>query len=169
MQHSATCLELSAKSISTTQEIKKSARIRLFLRDRNITIPTASSNPDGHTLFFFSFFSLSLFLTLWHRFTCASVRNVPVNTRPVYRSFACYTLWHWPRTETVNITGIAQWLKRRTRDRKVAGSSPARAVGDFSYPRSAFLCCYFGIRSTPVLQQQHVNDPGHSAKSAGYS
>ena len=25
---------------------------------------------------------------------------------------------------------------------------------------------YFGIRSTPVLPQQHVKDPGHSAKSA---
>ena len=26
---------------------------------------------------------------------------------------------------------------------------------------------YFGIRSTPVLPQQQVQDPGHSAKSAG--
>ena len=30
---------------------------------------------------------------------------------------------------------------------------------------------HFGIRSTPVLLQQHVKDPGHSAKAlvAGYS
>ena len=66
----------------------------------------------------------------------------------------------------MNITAIAQWLKRRTRDQKVAGSSPARAAGEFSSPMPAFLCCYVGIRSTSVLQQQHVNDPGHSAKSA---
>ena len=26
---------------------------------------------------------------------------------------------------------------------------------------------YFGIRSTPVLPQEHVKDPGHSAKSTG--
>ena len=26
---------------------------------------------------------------------------------------------------------------------------------------------YFGIRSTPVLPQQHVKGPGQSAKSAG--
>ena len=26
---------------------------------------------------------------------------------------------------------------------------------------------YFGIRSTPVLPQQHLKDPGHSAKSTG--
>ena len=42
---------------------------------------------------------------------------------------------------------------------------PTGEVGDF-FSRVNFLCCYFGIRSTSVLQQQHVNDPGHSAKSA---
>ena len=61
---------------------------------------------------------------------------------------------------------MAQWLERR--DRKVPGSSPGGAAGEVSSPRSA-LCadCYFGIRSTSVLPQYHVNDPGHSAKGAG--
>ena len=65
-------------------------------------------------------------------------------------------------------TEIAQWLERRTRDWKVAGSSPRRNGGRiFFSPESA----YFGIRSTPVLPQQYVKDPGHSAKVqvAGYS
>ena len=34
-------------------------------------------------------------------------------------------------------------------------------------PGSTFCAdSYFGICSTPVLPQQHVKDPGHSAKSA---
>ena len=45
---------------------------------------------------------------------------------------------------------------------------PAGAAGEFSSPESTFCAdSYFGIRSTPVLPQQHVKDPGHSAKSAG--
>ena len=44
---------------------------------------------------------------------------------------------------------------------------PARAAGKFSLP-VGFLCwLLFGVRSTPVLPQWHVKDPGHSAKSAG--
>ena len=45
---------------------------------------------------------------------------------------------------------------------------PAGAAGEFSSPESTFYAdSYFGIRSTPVLPQYHVKDPGHSAKSAG--
>ena len=44
---------------------------------------------------------------------------------------------------------------------------PAGTAGGFSSPGSAFCAdSYFGIRSTPVLPQQHVKDAGHSAKSA---
>ena len=43
-----------------------------------------------------------------------------------------------------------------------------RAAGELSSPVSTFCAdSSFGIRSTPVLRQQHVTDPGHSAKSAG--
>ena len=64
--------------------------------------------------------------------------------------------------------GIAQWIERRTRDRKVVGSNPYRSSGEFSSPGSTFCVdSYFGIRSTTVLPQQHVKDAGHSAKSAG--
>ena len=46
--------------------------------------------------------------------------------------------------------------------------TPAGVAGEFSSPGSTFCAdSYFGIRSTPVLPQQHVKDPGHSAKSAG--
>ena len=44
---------------------------------------------------------------------------------------------------------------------------PARAAGEYSSPGSTFCAdSYYGIRSTPVLPEQHVKDPGHSAKSA---
>ena len=66
--------------------------------------------------------------------------------------------------------GIAQWLECRARDRRVPGSNPGKSGGRtfFSSPGSTFCAdSYFGIRSTPVLPQYHVQDPGHSAKSAG--
>ena len=45
---------------------------------------------------------------------------------------------------------------------------PEGAAEEFSSPGSTFSAdSYFGIRSTPVLTQKHVKDPGHSAKSAG--
>ena len=44
----------------------------------------------------------------------------------------------------------------------------AGEAGEFSSPGSTFCAdSYFSIRSTPVLPQQQVKDPGHSAKSAG--
>ena len=55
-------------------------------------------------------------------------------------------------------------VERRTRDRKVR--IQAGEAGEFSSPGSAFCAgAYFG--SIPMLPQKHVNDPGHSAKSAG--
>ena len=45
---------------------------------------------------------------------------------------------------------------------------PAGAAGEFSSPWSTFSAdSYFGTRSTPVIPQQHVKDPEHSAESAG--
>ena len=45
---------------------------------------------------------------------------------------------------------------------------PAGAAGELSSPASTFVAdSHFGIRSTPVLPQQRVKDPGHSAESAG--
>ena len=53
---------------------------------------------------------------------------------------------------------IAQWLEHQ----KVAGST----TGECYSPGSTFCAdSYFGIRSTPVLPQQHVQEPGLSAKS----
>ena len=45
---------------------------------------------------------------------------------------------------------------------------PAEAAGEFCSPWLT-LCAdsYFAICLTPILQQKHVKDPGHSAKSAG--
>ena len=44
---------------------------------------------------------------------------------------------------------------------------PAGAAGEFSSPVNFVCRLSFGVRSTPVLPQWHVKDPGHSAKSAG--
>ena len=58
--------------------------------------------------------------------------------------------------------GIAQQLECRTHVWKVTGLNPCRSS------RRIFCAdSYFGICSTPMLPQQHVKDPGHSAKSAG--
>ena len=46
--------------------------------------------------------------------------------------------------------GIACWLERRTRDRKVAGSNPGRSGGRIFFSRVNFVCrLLFGVRSTP--------------------
>ena len=41
------------------------------------------------------------------------------------------------------------------------------AAGDFSSPELTLCADSYSVRSTPVLPQWHVKDPGHSAKSAG--
>ena len=50
--------------------------------------------------------------------------------------------------------GIAQWLERRARDRKVVGSNPCRSGGRFFFFQGQLsVFSNFGIRSTPVLLQ----------------
>ena len=56
-------------------------------------------------------------------------------------------------------------VKRRARDRRVASSNPG---GRIFFSRVNCVCSLlFGVHSIRVLPQWHVNDPGHSAKSAG--
>ena len=58
---------------------------------------------------------------------------------------------------------MACWSERRIPDWKVESSNP----GIFFF-RINFVCWLLvGVRSTPVVPQWHVKDPGHSAKSAG--
>ena len=46
--------------------------------------------------------------------------------------------------------------------------NPGRSDGRIFVSRVNFVCwLLFGVRSIPMLQQWHVQDPGHSAKSAG--
>ena len=64
--------------------------------------------------------------------------------------------------------GIAQWVECQTRDQKVLGSSPCRSGQQIFFHKVNFLCwLIFSMCSTPVLLQLHVQDPSHSAKSAG--
>ena len=59
-------------------------------------------------------------------------------------------------------------VKRRTRDRMVESSNPGRSGGIIFFSRVNFVCwLLFGVRSTSMLRQWHVKDPGRSAKSAG--
>ena len=64
--------------------------------------------------------------------------------------------------------GIACRLERQTHDQKVASLNPGRSGGRIFFSRFSFVCwLLFGVRSTPMLLQWHIKDPGHSAKSAG--
>ena len=90
--------------------------------------------------------------TLWSVMKCSALECSAMQRSVVY----------------CNGAGIACWLERLTRDRKVASSNPGRIGGRIFFPRVNFVCwLLFGVRSTPVLPQWHVKDPGHSAKSAG--
>ena len=65
--------------------------------------------------------------------------------------------------------GIAQWLERRTHDWKVAGSNPCWSGGIIFLLQGwlSVLTLILVSVPPPVLPQQHIKDPGHSAKSAG--
>ena len=65
-------------------------------------------------------------------------------------------------------SGDSLLVESRTCDRKVASSSPCRNSSKIFFSRVNFLCwLLLGVRSTPVLLQWHVKDPGHSAESTG--
>ena len=64
---------------------------------------------------------------------------------------------------------MAQWKRDGLVIERYRVRIPVGAAGGFSSPGSIFCAdSYFGISSTPVLLQQHVKDPGHSAKRAGH-
>ena len=68
----------------------------------------------------------------------------------------------------INVDGIACWLERRTRDRKVASSNPGRSGERIFFSRVNFVCwLLFGVCSSPLLLLWHIKYPGYSAKSAG--
>ena len=65
-------------------------------------------------------------------------------------------------------SGITQWLERRNRDWKVAGSNPCRRGGRVFFSRVNFLCwLLFRYPFHPRVTAVALKDPGHSAKSAG--
>ena len=76
--------------------------------------------------------------------------------------------WKEKRKGIYRGAGIACWLQRRTLDRKVASLNPGRSGGRIFFSRVNFVCwLLFSVPPTPGLPQWHVQDPGHSAKSAG--
>ena len=84
-------------------------------------------------------------------------------------SFAATSLSNNPFQDRYIVNaGTACWLGHRTRDRKVASWNPGRSSGRIFFSRVIFVCwLLFGVRSTPILPQWYVKDPGHSAQSAG--
>ena len=62
-------------------------------------------------------------------------------------------------------------IERRTRDRKVSGSSPGMSGGRIFFLMKSTFCAdsLFSVSvPTPYyVEQLHVKDPGHSAKSVG--
>ena len=84
--------------------------------------------------------------------TTSKLRSLPLRTH----GYGRFSFKAWDRSDRYlsRGAGIAQWLKRRTRDRKVIVRVPAGAAGEFSSPLSTFYAdSYFGTRSTPVLPQ----------------
>ena len=80
----------------------------------------------------------------------------------------CFYLLTWYFLQGLNVTGIACWLERRTRDQKVSSLNPGRSRGIIFFSRVNFVCwLLFGVHSTPVLPQRHIWDPSYSAASAG--
>ena len=85
--------------------------------------------------------------------------------RALHMTCKSWTLAGWPSGLPVPLcicmvctargAGIACWLERRTRDRKVASSNPGRSGGRrIFFSRVDFVCwLLFGVRSTPVLPQ----------------
>ena len=64
--------------------------------------------------------------------------------------------------------GVAQWLERRTRDRKVAGSNPCWSGGRIFFSRVNFLCwLLFRYPFHPLVTAVARKRPRLSAKSAG--
>ena len=65
--------------------------------------------------------------------------------------------------------GISRWLERRTRERKVGGSSPGRSGGRIFFSRvKFFVLTFISVSvSTFVSLQWHVKYLSHFAKRAG--
>ena len=75
--------------------------------------------------------------------------------KPRLGEMLAFTLWivcvlcagrfrHIPLGSHRTGAGIAQWLERRIRERKVTGSSPAGAAGEISSPESTFCADSYG-------------------------
>ena len=97
------------------------------------------------------FYSLSIYVDihelpkLWWYFSCI---------------FLVVSHGHWG-------AGIAQWLERRTRHQKVAGSKPCKSSRRISFSRVTFLCWLLLLYPFhPHVTTVAYKDPGHSAKSA---
>ena len=63
--------------------------------------------------------------------------------------------------------GVAQRLSTGLVIERSRVRVPAGAAGEFSSPGSTFCADTEVSVLSPVLLQQHVKDPGHSAKNAG--
>ena len=61
-------------------------------------------------------------------------------------------------------SGDSSEVERRTRDRKVSGSSPGRNGGRIFFSRVSILCSLISVSVPPLCYS--VKDHGHSAKSA---
>ena len=78
-----------------------------------------------------------------------------------------YALCSWQRSKYEEGARIACWWECRTRDQNFVSSNPSMSFWRIFFSRPSFVWWFiFGVRSTSMLMQWHVKDPGHSAKSA---
>ena len=106
-------------------------------------------------------YMLFSYLRLWYRLLSYF--------RLLYILLSYLRLWYM-LLSYLRLLGVrmAHLVQHWTRDRKVTGSTPSRSGGRIFSSRVNFLCWLsIGVRSTPVLPQWYLYDPGHSANSAG--
>ena len=85
--------------------------------------------------------------------------------------FNCiYCIQFNPSLKTTLKVKIACWSEGWTHDKKIVSPNSGRSGERIFFSRVNFACwLLFSVRSTLVLPQWYVKDPGHSAKSAGGS
>ena len=89
----------------------------------------------SHLRYFGIHFDRMLRLQKTRRNNSTEVQERSVSPDGYATSSSCIKVWC-----SVTGAGIAQWLERRTRDRKVAGSNPCRSSGRIFFSRVTFLC-----------------------------
>ena len=178
--YTTAALNSLARNSRAVQQEKPAPQRRVLRRSHCcsvIDVDVASHQMHGlkkynATKFSFAQTGMNMVHPLSNRFAATSLLNndsFAATSLSNNYSFAATSLSNNPFQDRYIVNaGTACWLGHRTRDRKVASWNPGRSSGRIFFSRVIFVCwLLFGVRSTPILPQWYVKDPGHSAQSAG--